>query len=339
MTNQLSLPYEEIKSVAGRQYLRDNFTVSSKVAYKVPFEKLQERPGFNKRIVFENMDELAASIKAKGLQEPLVVDILEDGRVFIDKGHRRFKALQMIVDSGHPIQFVECFPNNRSITEMERMEDVYNSNMYQSKLKPIEQAAVCYDLKNNFGKISNELIAEKLGISRQKVDYLLLIAEAGDDIKNEILLGDMKLTEAVNFIRTKNKTDKQADKVEEQSHKTSAAPPPLPKDELSGELKELEELNRTTNPELKEYVSKPLDLVGNTVANKERKEDEGVKYDESREEIKQVQNIIKLADKMEAIVTKLDIPEGSKKDVSDIVKWMQKDLSELRTWVHKNKKR
>lgn len=108
---------------------------------------------------------------------------------------------------------------------------------------------------------------------------------------------------------------------------------------LIRELKELEELNRTTSPELKEYVSKPLDLVGNTVANKERKEDEGVKYDESREEIKQVQNIIKLADKMEAIVTKLDIPEGSKKDVSDIVKWMQKDLSDLRTWVHKNKKR
>jgi hypothetical protein len=63
-----------------------------------------------------------------------------------------------------------------------------------------------------------------------------------------------------------------------------------------------------------------------------------VKYDESRDEVKQIQNCIKLADKLEAITNKFDIPDGSKKDVADIVKWMQKVLSVVSSWIHTNKK-
>lgn len=62
------------------------------------------------------------------------------------------------------------------------------------------------------------------------------------------------------------------------------------------------------------------------------------KYDMQRPEIAQVQNIIKLTDKLEFQVGKMDIPDGAKKDVADIVKWIQKDAQELREWVHANKK-
>jgi len=349
---QLQLPYEEITEVANRDFLRDNFRRSNREVYQIPFFQLQEREGFNKRIVYEDMEELAQSIKEQGLKEPLTVDVLPDGRVFIEKGHRRFKALQMIVEAGGNVDYVECYPNPRSVTELQRMTDIYTSNMHSCKLTAIEQSAVVFSLKNNFEKVSNEDIATRLGISRQKVDMLLLIAEASDDIKEQIKLNTMGITEACNLIRKQKKLEKQTDQVEEDSHKNSAAPTPFPKDELATEIKELDELEkqevdeetgevRMTNPELKEYESKGLDLVGNTVAEngKEEKQDDGtVKYDESRDEIKQVQNCIKLADKLEAITNKFDIPEGSKKDVADIVKWMQKNLAEVREWIHKNKK-
>lgn len=66
--------------------------------------------------------------------------------------------------------------------------------------------------------------------------------------------------------------------------------------------------------------------------------EEKSRWDLDRPEMAQIINCIKLADKLETIVNKLDAPEGTKKDVADIVKWMQKDLDELRTWVHSNKK-
>lgn len=365
--NQLTLPYEVIDSVLGRTALRAKFKISSKESYKIPFNELFIRDGFNARKVYEDMESLVEWIKESTidgvceLDPPLMVDSLPDGRTLILRGHRRYKGMQLAIENGLVIDYVVCTPT-KEMSELDRVVDIYTSNMHQSKLKPVEQADVCFSLKHNFDKISNEEIAAKLNISRQKVDYLLLIAEAGDDIKNEILHGDMTLTDAVAYVRKQKKLDKQTDQVEEDSHKNTAGKTPFPKDMLADEKKELDELDaqaeqmkaeqevdeetgevRMTNPDLKEYEKKPLDLVGNTVANSGKEKDENdvagaKKFDESREEVAWCQNAIKLADKLEAIVEKLDVPDGTKKDVSDIVKWLQKDLDLIRDWVNKNKR-
>lgn len=439
---QLSLPYVEIKEVVGRSYLRDNYTVSSRVCYKIPVKDIKVREGFNKRIVYEGIEELAASIKEKtvdglaGLETPLTVDIVPCGDCFVEKGHRRLKAILLLIEQGEKIEFVECLPNSKSKTELERMEDIYNSNMYSMKLKPMEQAAVVFDLKNNFGKVSNEEIAQRLNISRQKVDYLLLLASADDATKQEILNGDMNLTDAVAFIRKQKKLDKQTDEAEMDSHKTSAAPTQVPKDELAGDIKELNELEKQEAPEKEEELTeeeiekreeqrkikeakeleallaisdeikinkldkhigrklsnrvlrswtedfvdedtsevvtiernellypageaiteemvealklenlqtvlvykKGMEPVAKSVITVAPGEEEKGKYDLSRDEMKQIANCIGLADKIEAVVNKLDVPEGTKKDIASYVQWLQKDLAEVREWCHKNKK-
>ena len=73
-------------------------------------------------------------------------------------------------------------------------------------------------------------------------------------------------------------------------------------------------------------------VITEPVAQKEKD-----RFDNSRPEIKQINNCIGLADRLEAIVNKLDVPDGTKKDVTDIVKWMQFDLSECREYIHKHK--
>lgn len=454
--NQLSLPYEEITKVAGRTYLRDKFTVSSRVIYKIPVKKLQIREGFNKRTVYEGIEELAASIKLHGLQEPLTVDVIPDGRVFIEKGHRRFKAIQLLIEQGEKIKEVECHPNLSSVTELERMQNIYTSNMHSCQLTALEQAAVVFDLKHNFGVVPNETIGGRLGISRQKVDQLLLISQAPDDIKDQIKQKTMGITEACELIREQKRSVKQADQKEKESH-VSPTSVPAPKDELAKDVKELDELEKPTEAEnwwaneingvkvcliaeyfgddhsqevskeqievmysgvqaaeeleellkvsdeikvrdntIREHIGRKLsspvirswvhDYVENgepqsrdidteivskniiltediisliletaeidsifvykqgmepvaaSVITEPVAEKEKDKYDMGREEIAQVQNCVKLADKLEAIVTKLDVPDGTKKDVADIVKWLQKDLAEVREWMHKNKK-
>ena len=348
--NQLALPYEEIKkeNIANRDYLRKNFSPGKQV-YRIPTSSILVREGFNKRVKYDGIEELAESIKENGIKEPLVVDVLSDGRVFIDRGHRRMMAINMLISKGLVIDTVECFINAREVTEQQRIEDIFNSNMFACKLNSVEQSAVVFDLKNNFGEISNEEIGKRLGISRQQVDNLLLLAGTDDATKQEVLNGNLGVTEAIKYIRNKKKVQKDADKAEVNANKNPSAAPQEPKDELAGDLKELEELDRQAldirtsnyNPDEVEE-GKPLTLVGNSIAVDTGAEiygkEDGKKYDESRDEIKQIQNCIKLADRLEAITNKFDVPEGAKKDVADIVKWMQKDLAEVREWISKNKK-
>lgn len=364
---QLTLPYEEITKVANRDYLRKNFTRAPRDSYYIEFEKILERDNFNQRKVYEGIEELAQSILASGLKTPFVLDVLPDNRVFAEEGHRRKRAIQLLIDrkeegwTGKTL--VEFFPNKSDATELNRMVNQYTSNNHKKKLKPYEAAEVAFNVKNNYRRVrSNDEVATLMGVSRQQVDNYISIATASDDLKNQMVMADMNLTDCLALLKSKKKLEKQTNDAETDSHKNTAGKTPFPKDMLADEKKELDELDaqaeqmkaeqevdeetgevRMTNPDLKEYEKKPLDLVGNTVANSGKEKDENdvagaKKFDESREEVAWCQNTIKLADKLEAIVEKLDVPDGTKKDVSDIVKWLQKDLDLIRDWVNKNKK-
>jgi len=105
-------------------------------------------------------------------------------------------------------------------------------------------------------------------------------------------------------------------------------------DEETGEV-------RMTNPDLKGYESKGLDLVGNTVAATGKEKDENdvpgaKKFDESREEISWCQNLIKNLDWLSVQSEKL--PEQTSKDFVQRCNWLIKDAELIRDWVSKNKK-
>jgi len=415
---QLQLPYEEITEVAGRSFLRDNFSPGRQL-YKIELEKIKERDGFNKRIVYDGIDELAESIKNYGLKEPLVVDVLKNGSVFVEKGHRRLRALKKLMDAGElPENRIECFVNSSSVTEVDRLENIYLSNNLAVQLNLVEQAALVFERKTYFGKISNDEIGKRLHMSRQKVDYLLKIGEAPDDVRHTILEKNMNLKDAMAFLDSIKEAQKEADKKELDANKTSATPPPEPEDTLKKEVEELAKLDKqaieykkendlqqilevsdvidvvpdeaagligrklsldairdwqedlvddtgeVVGVERSEVVIKSGEIIGEddvqllfdsdvktvTVYQKGMEpvaasvitvspdEEEKSKFDESREEIQWCQNVIGLADKLEAITNKFDIPDGAKKDVADVVKWMQTDLEKIRDWVSKNKK-
>ncbi len=426
--NQLTLNYEPIKKTANRDFLRENFTRGAEEIYNIPFKKLEFRDGFNKRRVYNNIEHLAGLFKAKGIS-PLRVDVLPDGRVLIERGHRSYKAIELMIKEGQKVETVPCYINSKDVTEQERMEAVYTSNMGGEKLHAIEQSDVVFALKHNFGdNPSNEELGKRLGISRQQVDNLLLLAEADDATKQEMLNGDLGIVEAISYLRNQKKAKKQSEKTEEDSHKTSLLPTAEPKDSLAGEIKELKELEKETDEErdirlLKEQAAQEkafealleisdevkvnklnkhfgkklsadvkkiwqedfIDEVNGEVVGGERTEiaytkgtviDEQIfngilaipgvktvfvykegcepvaasvitepvaekekdKYDKDRPEVAQIQNVIKLLDKIEAVVNKIDCPEQTKLDLAKYVQWAQKDAAEAREWIHKNKK-
>lgn len=203
--NQLTLPYEEITQLASRDFIRSAFKISTKVSYKIPLSDILIREGFNKRMEYEGINELADSIAIHGLIEPLTLDVLPDGRAFIEKGHRRHKAFLLLVEQGkiQATELIEFFPNKSNITEEIRMANQYTSNNHQMPLKPLEQAAVAFSLKHDFGsQKSHEEIASLMGVSRQKVDNLILFAEQPDDVKQYIKNEGLKFTDGVAYIRS-----------------------------------------------------------------------------------------------------------------------------------------
>ena len=426
MSEQMQLPYLEIEKskIANRTFLRENFERGSNEIYKIPFADIKIRENFNRK-EFKDIEELSLLIEEHGLLTPLTVDVLIDHTIYLEQGERRYRAIKMLRDKGNKsFKTVECFVNNNQVTEYDRTVNIWISNSSRQDLHVLDQAENIVRIKTLYGKkLSNEEIGQKLGVSRQTVDNLILLNEQPDDFKNELRIGNYNYTTAMAAIRNKNKIEKQADKAEEDSHKTSDAPTPLPKDELAGDIKELEALNiraeqqeqREKEFEEKEFLRLEKEAVlvevsyetltihigkrlamnatskwsedfadpdsGEVVSierfmiamkqgvliNEQTIEDlieakvkevwifkevtiapsvitqivegeEKSKFDLSRIEISQIQNIISLSDKLEMMVSKLDVPDGLKKDVIDVVKWIQKDADELRTWIHSNKK-
>lgn len=332
---QLSLPYEQITKIANRDYLRANFEKAfERVAYYIPRDKIEIRGGFNRQI-FKDIELLADLIEAHDLIEPLVVDVLADGRIQIEKGERRYRAIDLLVKRGCKKDFsvLPCYVNGPSVTELQRATDIWVSNMGRQDLHPLDQAQMAVRLKTMFGKsLSNEEIGKQLGTSRQTVDNLILIYNSDDATKDEIKNGAWGITEAVRYIRAEIKAKKDAEKKENASHQTSLAIN-TPKDPLKDELAELDELDQQAKA-----ITLEAENGAENGSTTEKPEKE-LKYDESRPEIAQIQEIIKSADKLEMMVNRLDVPDGVKTDVAGVVYWIQKQAAELRPWIHTNKKR
>lgn len=322
MSEQLQLPYQEIKptDIVNRSFLRENFKRSDLSFFHIEFEKLQIRDGFNQRIKYEGIEELAESIKEHGLIEPITVDFLKSGIAYIEKGHRRYKAVCLLRERGEAFDTLPCLINNSTTSEEERFTRIYTSNMFSSQLHVVEQANIAVKLKTVFGIKSNDEIGKKLGVSRQKVDNLISIGTASDEVKNQMLSGSLTMNDALAQMRANKKAEKQGEKSELESRITLPHLPE-PKDNLAKDIKELNDLENDNDQE---------EVIKQAQEEKER-------FDSSREEVSLCLNVIKNLDKLENQVSKFDIPEQSKDDLSRLVSFIQKDMEQVTEWVNKNK--
>ena len=317
---QLSLPYKEITETASRQTIREN-SVAGRSTHYVDFKKLQIREGFNVRKVYTEIKEFAEFIELNGLPDPLVVDMTRDGKIaYIEQGHRRYQAL-MLLNEKTPLKKlslpginngkIECFVNNASVDELTRVLRQYSSNK-SVNYTPMELAELCSRLKTNFG-LTNKQIGEKLGMSRQSVDNHIILAAQPEEVKEAVKKKETTATTVVANVRTMEKANKLNEKNEEDSHKTSSKP-------LVGQQHVLDEDRKQQREE--KAAGKETDLP---------------KFDESREEIKLCQNLVKNLDKIGSIVSKIENKQ-TKDDIERLLHFSQKDLALLRDWVHKNKK-
>jgi ParB family chromosome partitioning protein len=133
----------------------------------------------------EAIDELAASIKAQGVVQPLVVSPDADGTYVIVAGERRWRASRRAGLESVPV-VVRQVADDREMLELALVE-----NLQRSDLNPLEEAEAYLSLQEKFG-LSQEDIASRVGKARTTVTNALRLLRLPQEVQD--LLREGRLT-------------------------------------------------------------------------------------------------------------------------------------------------
>lgn len=142
---------------------------------------------FQPRTQFDEdaIEELAASIRAQGVVQPLVVSPDEDGTYFIIAGERRWRASRRAGLEQVPV-VVRPVSDDRELLELALVE-----NLQRSDLNALEEAEAYLALQEKFG-LSQEDIATRVGKARTTVTNSLRLLRLPEEVQE--LLREGRLT-------------------------------------------------------------------------------------------------------------------------------------------------
>lgn len=134
------------------------------------------------------LEELANSIKAQGVMQPIVIRPVADNRYEIIAGERRWRASQMAGLDEIPA-VIRDVPDEAAIA-MALIENIQREN-----LNPMEEAIALERLKNEF-ELTQQEVADAVGKSRSAVTNLLRLMNLTDEVKKMLEYGDLEMGHA-----------------------------------------------------------------------------------------------------------------------------------------------
>ncbi|MBM1308616.1 ParB/RepB/Spo0J family partition protein [Sulfitobacter mediterraneus] len=150
----------------------------------IPIERISPNPEQpRKRFAKEDLDDLAASIKEKGVIQPLIVRKRSDDTYEIVAGERRWRAAQLAQLHELPVVV-------REFTDVEVLEVAIIENIQRADLNAIEEAAGYRQLMDKFGH-TQEKMAEALGKSRSHIANLLRLLNLPQPVLDMVRDGDL----------------------------------------------------------------------------------------------------------------------------------------------------
>jgi len=131
----------------------------------------------------QSLEELAASIRAQGVLQPILVRPLGDDEYEIVAGERRYRAAQRA--GLHEVPVIV-----RELTDAESLEIALIENVQRADLSPLEEARAYQQLIDDFAHTQDE-IAERVGKSRPAVANALRLLRLPDAVKEELSRGHL----------------------------------------------------------------------------------------------------------------------------------------------------
>ncbi len=158
------------------------------VLLDVPIEQIEANPHQpRKDFDFKSLDELAASIKASGVIQPVIVRRNGAGYQLI-AGERRWRAARQAGLDRIPAIV-------RDATDAQSLELALVENLLREDLNPIEEAEAYQKLLAQFGWIQEEL-AQRIGRDRSSIANSLRLLRLPDEIQADLRSGRLTMGHA-----------------------------------------------------------------------------------------------------------------------------------------------
>lgn len=149
----------------------------------------------------ETLEELADSIKAQGLMQPIVVRPVSGDMFEIIAGERRWRACQMAGIDKIPVLI-------RNVEDDAAIAMALIENIQRENLNPIEEAMALKRLQDEFALTQQE-VAEAVGKSRTTVTNLLRLMGLTPEVRTFLEHGDLEMGHARALLALKE--EKQAE--------------------------------------------------------------------------------------------------------------------------------
>ena len=149
---------------------------------RAPIENLQPNPRNPRRLFTDDeLDELAASIRERGIIQPIVVRALKGDNFEIIAGERRWRAAQRAGLHDVPIAVVEA-------NDAQSLEYAIIENVQRTDLNPIEEATGYLALMDDFNRTQEE-VAQIVGKSRPHIANTIRLLKLSEPVKQLVRTG------------------------------------------------------------------------------------------------------------------------------------------------------
>jgi len=134
------------------------------------------------------LEDLASSIRAQGVIQPIVVRKVDDNKYEIIAGERRWRASQLA-----QLDEVPCLV--KDVPDEAAVAIALIENIQREDLNAMEEAQALDRLMNEFS-LTHQEVAEAVGKSRTTVTNLLRLNNLNDDVKLLVEHGDIEMGHA-----------------------------------------------------------------------------------------------------------------------------------------------
>ena len=156
---------------------------------RLPVDVIRRGKHQPRRVVEESaLEELAHSVRTRGIVQPIVVRPAGSGSFEIVAGERRWRAALMAGLDEVPAVVREC--SDREAAAVALIE-----NIQREDLNPIEEAEGYRTLADEFGLTHQEL-ADAVGRSRSSVSNALRLLDLNDDVRALVERGELDMGHA-----------------------------------------------------------------------------------------------------------------------------------------------
>ncbi|MEQ8801478.1 ParB/RepB/Spo0J family partition protein [Haliea sp.] len=136
----------------------------------------------------ESLQELAESIRAQGIMQPIVVRPISDRKYEIIAGERRWRAAQLAGLDQVPAVI-------RDVSDESAIAMALIENIQREDLNPIEEAVSLQRLQQEF-ELTQQEVADAVGKSRSTIANLLRLMSLQDDVRLLLERGDLEMGHA-----------------------------------------------------------------------------------------------------------------------------------------------